>query len=315
VRRASYVDIQCKSALNRVRGMPFKWSLNPFVGCTHSCHYCYARAFYALGDHGNADEDFETRILVKVNIAEVLRRELRRPSWAGEQVALGSSTDCYQPVEGRYRLTRRVLEALRDARNPMSLVTKSPLVIRDVDILSDLAWSVKVRLFVTVTTVDLDVWRAIEPGTANPWKRFEVMRRLNAAGVPTGLLLAPILPGITDSAASLNAVMSAARDHGARFLGTGTLRLAPDVKTHYFGFVREAFPGLLARYERAYPGASAPREYARALGARLDRIRARYEFDEDPRHGYERTLAPGDGVSAPQSPRRNAQLRLPLETA
>jgi DNA repair photolyase len=309
VRRVSYVEIQCKSALNRVRSMPFKWSLNPFVGCTHSCHYCYARAFYALGDHGNADEDFETRILVKVNVADVLRRELARPTWAGEQVALGSSTDCYQPVEGRYRLTRRLLEVLRDARNPMSMVTKSPLVIRDVDILSDLARFAKVRVFLTVTTVDPDVWRAVEPGTANPWKRFEAMRRLDAAGVPVGLLLAPILPGITDSVASLDAVMSAAKDHGARFLGTGTLRLAPVVKVHYLRFVGETFPDLLSRYQRAYPSTNAPRAYARALAARLERIRARHGFDEDTMRGYERALARRGG---PPTARAISQLTLPL---
>src|SRR6476661_2140561 len=135
--RVEYVPVQCKGALNRVHGMPFKWSLNPYVGCAHSCQYCYARAFYARAEHGDAGRDFETRILVKVNFADLLRRELERPSWRGEEVALGTATDCYQPAEGRYRLTRRVLEVLRDCANPVGMVTKSPLVLRDRDVLAE----------------------------------------------------------------------------------------------------------------------------------------------------------------------------------
>src|SRR3954451_9423088 len=252
--RVEYTPILCKSALNRVRGMPFSWSLNPYVGCVHSCHYCYARAYYAIAQYGNAGADFETRIMVKTNLPEVLRRQLARRSWRGETVAIGTSTDAYQPAEGRFRLTRRALEAFRDFQNPIGMVTKSPMVFRDLDVLADLARLARVRIFFTVTTVDLSLWRTLEPGTANPFKRLEVMRRLNEAGVPAGVLLAPILPGITDSTASLEAVAEAAAEYQAAFLGASTLRLAPVVKEQYLGWVDGAYPELLPRYERAYFG-------------------------------------------------------------
>ena len=309
--RVEYLPTTCKSALNRVQGMPFKWSLNPYVGCVHACVYCYARSYYAVAEHGNAGEDFQTRILVKANIAQVLRRELGRPSWRGEQVAIGTSTDAYQPAEGRFRLTRRVLEALRDYRVPLGLVTKSPLVLRDADVLAELARAANVRIFFTITTVDLALWRTLEPGTANPFKRLEVMRRLIDAGVPAGVLLAPILPGITDSADSIEAVARAAADHGALYFGTSALRLKPIVKDYYLGFVEAEFPALLPRYERAYPGVNAPREYQRALDARVERIRARYGFAEDSMR--KRRLVPrADLADAAGVRPRGPQLALPL---
>ncbi len=310
VTRVSYIEVQCKSALNRVRGMPFGWSLNPYVGCAHKCHYCYARAYYVRADHGNADEDFESRILVKTNFPDVLRKELSRRSWTGEQVALGTATDPYQPAEGRFRLTRAVLEVLLEHAVPLGMVTKSPLALRDVDVLAALAQVADVRVFFTVTTVDLSLWRTLEPGTANPFKRLEVMRRLVQAGVPTGVLLAPILPGITDSVASIEAVAAAAAEHGAATFGAGPLRLAPIVKEHYLGFVAESFPDLLPRYERAYPGTNAPPAYRTALDARVARIRARYGFAADSMR--ERRLVSARHPSAASLNRRGRQYMLPL---
>jgi DNA repair photolyase len=192
------------------------------------------------------------------------------------------------------------------------MVTKSPMVLRDLDILAPLAQVAKVRIFFTVTTVDLSLWRTLEPGTANPFKRLEVMRRLNAAGVPAGVLLAPILPGITDSTSSLEAVAEAAAEHDAAFLGTSTLRLAPVVKEEYLGFVNEKYPDLLPRYERAYPGTNAPQEYQRALDERVERIRARYGFAEDSMR--KSALSPPD-AAPPASPifrRVGPQLLLPM---
>ena len=312
--RPEYVEITCKSALNRVQGMPFKWSLNPYAGCAHACVYCYARSHYALAGHGEPGRQFETRILVKTNFAEVLRRELGRPRWTFETVALGTVTDCYQPAEGRFRITRATLAALRDVANPLGMVTKSPLVLRDLDILSDLAKIAKVRVFFTVTTVDQDLWRRLEPGTANPYRRLEVMRRLNAAGVRAGVLLAPILPGITDSADSLDAVARAAAEHDAAFLGTSTLRLAPVVKEQYLGFVDGEFPDLVPRYERAYFGTNAPHEYQKALDERVERIRSRYGFVSDSMR--QSALSPPDGVvpTEPVVRRVGPQLLLPMVT-
>src|SRR5829696_4919686 len=294
--------------------MPFKWSLNPYAGCAHACVYCYARSHYALAGHGEPGREFETRILVKTNFAEVLRRELGRPRWTFETVAVGTVTDCYQPAEGRFRITRAALEALRDVANPLGMVTKSPLVLRDLDILAPLARAAKVRVFFTITTVDLSLWRTLEPGTANPFKRLEVMRRLNEAGVPSGVLLAPILPGITDSTASLEAVAEAAADHNAAFLGTSTLRLAPVVKQEYLGFVDGAYPDLLPRYERAYVGSNAPRDYQRALDERVERIRSRYGFAEDSMRKH--AITPPGTAPEPGLPLRRVgpQLLLPMVT-
>jgi DNA repair photolyase len=304
-----YIEVQCKSALNRVRGMPFKWSLNTYRGCAHACHYCYARAshtYYGL----NAGEDFETKIFVKVNVADVLRRELARPSWPGEQVALGTITDCYQPAEGRFRVTRRVLEVLLERCNPISMVTKSTMVLRDLDLLAELARVAHVRIYFTVTTMDPALWRAVEPGTPPPCKRLHVMRLLLQAGVPAGVLMAPILPGLTDSVAAIEAVVAAAAEHGAAFFGATALRLAPDVKEHYLGFVGATCPDLLPRYQRAYPGTNAPRDYQTALQTRVERIRARYGFTDDALRARDASPAPHIAATPPQT--RATQLALPL---
>jgi DNA repair photolyase len=281
--------------------MPFKWSANPFIGCAHRCQFCFSRRYYVDADRGTAS-DFSSRIFVKANFAEVLARELAGPSWRGEPIVLGTATDVYQPVEGRYRLTRRVLELLFEHRNPLSLLTKSPLVLRDLDTLAALARQTQVMVFFSITTVDLALWRLLEPGTANPFKRLHVLRLLREAGVPAGVLMAPILPGITDSQEAIEAVAAVAREHRALFFGAGPLRLMPHVKEHYLGFVGESFPTLLPRYERAYPGINAPKEYRARLDERVERVRARYVFGDDP-------LRPRPAESPPH---RRGQLPLPL---
>lgn len=302
-----YSEITCKSALNRVQGMPFKWSLNPYVGCVHACQYCYARAYYALAEHGNGGRDFETRILVKSNIPSVLRRELRRPSWNGEMVAMGTATDPYQPAEGRFRLTRQIIEALRDHANPMSLVTKSPMVFRDIDLLSELSRQTEVRVYFTITTVDTTLWRALEPGTANPWKRLMVMRRLNDAGIPAGVILAPILPGITDSVESISAVVKAAADHGATFFTASPLRLGATVREHYLDFIEREFPELSERYARAYRRQNAPEEYQQKLNQRVRRIQDEHGLPLQSLRGRSGAMEGTSGL-----PPRRAQIELPL---
>lgn len=308
--RPEYINIPCKSALNRVSGMPFRWSLNPYRGCVHGCHYCYARATHPyLGF--NAGDDFQTRIVVKANMPEVLGQELARPSWSRERVAIGTATDAYQPCEGRYRLTRRCLEALRDADTPVSIVTKSTLIVRDLELLTQLAQGPGATVYFTITTLDPELWRAIEPGTPPPHKRLAVLRRLSEAGVPCGVFLAPILPGLTDSVASIEAVAAAARAHGAASFGSAVLRLAPQVKEHYLGFVRETFPELLPRYERAYAGTNIAADYQTAIERRLARIRERHGFHEDSmqsRRVDARTPAAGDTPTR----FRSGQLSLPL---
>ena len=279
--RPTYIETPCRSAINRVNGMPFRWSLNPYRGCAHACHYCYARATHAYFGM-NADEDFETKIIVKVNMPEVLRKELARKTWQRERVALGTATDPYQPCEGRYRVTRGCLEALRDGATPVSIVTKSTLVLRDRDVLIDLAQLPGTRVNFTITTLDASLSRLIEPGTPPPTQRLKVMRQLTEAGIPCGVYLAPVLPGLTDSEAAIAAVAEAARGaHGATAHWGGVLRLAPLVKEHYFDFVGNAFPELLSRYQRAYPRSDAPREYRDRLDERITSVRQRFGFAED----------------------------------
>ena len=280
MKRPRYVETTCKSALNRVSGMPFRWSLNPYRGCVHGCHYCYARATHAyLGM--NADDDFSSRIIVKTNMPEVLRRELRRPSWQAERVALGTATDAYQPCEGRYRITRRVLQALSDYATPVSVVTKSTLVWRDLDLLAGLARLPGTRVNFTITTLDPDLWRLLEPGTPSPAQRLRVMSRLVEAGVPCGVFAAPIVPGLTDGPGALEALADAARAHGASAFWAGPLRLAPLVKEHFLGFLADSFPDMLPRFERSYPHANPPRLYADALERRIERIRGKCGFTQE----------------------------------
>jgi DNA repair photolyase len=290
--------------------MPFRWSLNPYRGCLHGCHYCYARATHPyLGL--NADEDFATKIVVKTNMPDVLRQELSKASWTRERVAIGTATDAYQPCEGRYRLTRRCLAALRDAATPVSIVTKSTLIVRDVDVLTELAEGPGATVYFTITTLDAELWRLIEPGTPPPLKRLEVLRRLGEAGVPTGVFLAPILPGITDSMESIEAVAAAARAHGAVSFGSAVLRLVPLVREHYLGFVAATFSDLLPRYERAYAGTNISSGYQVAIERRLARIWERHGFTEDAMQSR-RGVAGGPLPIADPPMVRAGQLALPL---
>lgn len=291
MRRTRYLDAPCRSALNRVRNMPFGWSLNPYRGCTHACTYCYAVATHAHLGLGTAE--FASTVFVKSNLPAVLRAELARPSWRNERVAIGTATDPYQPCEGRHRLTRAALEAFRERGTPVTVVTKSTLVLRDVDLLAALAREGRATVQFSVITLDPAVWRLVEPGTPPPAKRLEVLRRLVEAGVPCGVYLAPILPGITDAEASLEVVVAAAREAGAASVWTSPLRLAPLVKEHWYGFVGEAFPDLLPRYERAYARADVTDAYAAAMRLRLDRIRAR--------HGYDRPEPTRESDTEPRS--------------
>src|SRR5512133_3471292 len=212
--RAEYREEPCKVALNRVKGMPFDWSLNPYMGCVHQCTFCYVRAFELRADRPY-DDRYGRSIRVKVNVAEVLRRELSRPSWRHEAVAIGTATDPYQPAEGRYELTRGCLEALRDAANPFSLITRSPMIVRDLDVLVEAALRAEVGVVFSVPTLDEQVWRRTEPGTPPPRRRLEALSRLVGARIPAGVGMAPILPGLSDSPEQPEQVVRPAPDAGA----------------------------------------------------------------------------------------------------
>jgi DNA repair photolyase len=302
--RPEYVETTCKSAINRVQGMPYlKWSLNPYGGCVHKCRFCFAVQYRVVADQGTT-QDFGTRLFIKKNLLDVLARELKRPGLHGEHITLGTATDPYQPVEGRYRLTRGALALLRDHGNPVSLLTKSPMIVRDVDLLAEIARQTSAEVFFSITTVDLDLWRTVEPGTANPFHRLRAMRTLRQAGVPAGVMMAPVLPGLTDSVASIEAVAAAARDHQAAYFSATALRLAPHVKEFYLGFVGDEYPDLLPRYQRAYPGAYAPPAYRDKLDERIQKIRTQYGFGG---HAERRRA-----LSAARASRAVAQLELPM---
>ena len=248
---AQYREEPCKVALNRVKGMPFAWSLNPYMGCAHRCTFCYVRAFELRADRPAGDE-YGRSIRVKVNVAEVLRAELARRGWERETVSIGAATDPYQPAEGRYRLTRSCLEVLRDARNPFHVITRSPMIVRDVDVLTEAAVRAKVSVSFSIPTLDEDVWRRSEPGTPPPRQRFRALSTLVDAGIDAGVAVAPILPGISDRRDQLEAVVEAARAAGAQHLWTGVLHLRPGTREHFLAELARDWPEHLADYERLY---------------------------------------------------------------
>ena len=248
-----YREEPCRSALNRVKGMAFKWSLNPYMGCVHQCTFCYVRAFERRADRPS-DDRYGQAIRVKTNVVEVLRRELARPSWKGEGVAIGAATDPYQPAEGRYRLTRGCLEALAEARNPLSIITRGPLIVRDVDVLVEAARRADVAVTFSVPTVDPEVWRKTEPGTAPPRQRLRALSQLVEAGVRASVGMAPLLPGISDRPEQLAEVVRAAREAGACGIWANVLFLRPGTREHFLENLARDWPEELERYERLYAG-------------------------------------------------------------
>jgi DNA repair photolyase len=251
VKDVEYREEPCRSALNRVRGMPFAWSLNPYMGCAHQCTFCYVRAFERRADRPS-DSRYGRSIRVKVNVADVLRAELARPSWRGEGVAVGAATDPYQPAEGRYRLTRACIGAFAAASNPFSLITRGPMIVRDVDVLAEASRHAEVSVMFSVPTLDADVWRTTEPGTAPPRQRLRALSRLVDAGVNAGVGMAPILPGLSDRPEQLEEVVKAAREAGATSIWANLLYLRPGTREHFLEALAHDWPEELERYESLY---------------------------------------------------------------
>jgi DNA repair photolyase len=244
-----------RSALNRVKGMPFDWALNPYTGCAPRCTFRYVRAVEARADRPS-DDRYGRSIRIKVNVADVLRRELARASWKRESVAIGAATDPYRPAEGRYRLTRAGIRELGASRTPFSLITRGPMVRRDVDVLVDAARRAKVHVSFSVPTLDDRIWRATEPGTAPPRKRLETVRILSEAGIDTGVALAPLLPGLSDDPALLADVVREARAAGASGIWANVLYLRPGTREHFLEALARDWPELVPGYERLYAGRS-----------------------------------------------------------
>src|SRR5262249_36390099 len=271
--RVEYREEPCKSALNPVKGMGFKWSLNPYMGCVHRCTFCYVRHFEHRSDRPS-DDRYGASIRVKTNVAEVLRRELARASWEHEHVAIGAATDPYQPAEGRFRLTRACLQELAAAANPFSIITRGPMVVRDLDVLVEAAGRADVSVVFSIPTLDDDVWRRTEPSTAHPRQRLRALTKLVEAGVKASVGMAPVLPGISDRPEQLAEVVRAAREAGACGIWSNVLFLRPGTREPFLESLAAHRPGQLPLYERlcangpAYPPQAEPQP-ARDAAQRL----------------------------------------------
>src|SRR3954452_7980035 len=272
---ARYQEVTCRSALNPVKGMPFDWTLNPYRGCTHGCHYCYARRYHSQFEL-NADDEFASVILVKTNFDDVLARQLARPSWKGEYIAVGTAPDCYQPIEGHYKLTRRSIEALLHARNTMGVITKGPMIVRDRDLLADLSRVASCTVYISVPTVDEDAWRQLEPGTAHPLQRLRAVRALVDAGVNAGVLMAPVVPGFSTAREKLERTIKAIADHGARFVGCNVMYLQDGTRDHFMRFIEREFPAMRPRFEKLYARKQAPEAYRQEVQSMVRVLQERY---------------------------------------
>lgn len=290
--RVEYREEPCKAAISRVESMPFKWSLNPYTGCVHQCTFCYVRAF-ELRAGRPSDDRYGASIRVKTNLLEVLRRQLARRSWGHEQVAIGTATDPYQPAEGRYRLTRGALALLAEFDTPFSIVTRGPLIVRDIDVLTAAARRVAVSVTFSVPTLDGRIWKTTEPHTAPPRQRLAALKRLAAAGIECGVGMAPILPGLSDDPAKLREVVRAARDAGAAHLWWNVVNLRPGTREHFLENLARDWPEQLDRYERLYArGAYLRGDQTRDLNATMDELRSAWVWEPRAKPSQVRDVAP-----------------------
>ena len=266
----NFYEVQARSAINKVPDrsqMPFRYTINPYRGCTHACAYCFARPTHKYLEF-NPREDFERQIVVKVNAPELVRRELARASWKGDHVALGTNTDPYQWVESRYRVTEGIWEAMRDYANPCSVLTKSPLLLRDLGLFRELVERTEFVANLSVPTLDEKAWRASEPHTPHPRKRLEAVAELVRAGIPTGVLIAPLMPGVNDAPEQVEPILELAGEAGARSIGGVALHLRGEVRGIWFDWLRQYRPDLVPRYEALYKrGAYMPNEERKRLSS------------------------------------------------
>jgi DNA repair photolyase len=249
----NFHEVRARSALNRVPGgrYGFNWTVNSYRGCTHACVYCFARRTHTYLDM-DAGRDFEREIVVKVNLPELLRAELARPSWKRELVALGTNTDPYQWVESRYRFMPEILTALETAGTPVSVLTKSPLLLRDIDLFERMAKRLPISVNLSVPTLDEEAWRATEPHTPSPSARLDAVEELRRRGIDSGVLIAPLMPGINDDPAQVQPIIDRAKEAGATFLGGVALHLRDEVRDVFFAWLETKRPDLLPRYEKLY---------------------------------------------------------------
>ncbi|WP_431803663.1 Rv2578c family radical SAM protein [Microbacterium sp. bgisy203] len=313
----TFHEVHAKSALNHVpamSAMPFDWTVNPYRGCTHACSYCFARNTHTYLDL-DAGRDFDSQVVVKVNVADVLRRELAKPTWAREPVALGTNTDPYQRAEGRYRLMPEIIGALAESRTPLSILTKGTLLRRDLPLLADAATRVPISLAMSIAVFDDALQAAIEPGTPSAAARLATVRAATDAGFRVSVFLMPLLPHITDSAPAIDDALARIRAAGATRVVFGALHLRPGAKEWFWQWLERDHPELVPAYRGLYPGASAyaPEGYRKMLAARVRPLLRRHGLgggaeeeveNRPPRAGPVRTTA--RGARAAPTPRGEA---------
>ena len=275
-RGLEFLHVNAKRIINEVpsaSNLPFRWTVNAYRGCSHACTYCFARPTH---DYLGLDigRDFDTKLVVKVNAVERLRAELRAKRWAGHHIAMGTNTDPYQRAEGKYRLTQGIIGVLTDARNPFSILTKSSLILRDLDLLRKAGEVTDVRVNLSIGTLDERTWKATEPGTPHPRQRVEAVRKLVDAGIETGVLVAPVIPGMSDDEAQLEAVVRACVEAGAASVSAISLFLKPGVREHWLDGLRRERPDLVADHQRRYPDGRSrlPKPDQEAISATVRRI-------------------------------------------
>ncbi|TDC87737.1 radical SAM protein [Saccharopolyspora aridisoli] len=306
------IEIQAKSIINRVPGesqVPFRWTINPFRGCTHSCTYCFARRTHTYLDL-DSGHDFDSKIVVKVNAGALLRKELAAPGWRGEAIAMGTNTDPYQRPEGRYRLMPEIIAALRDHANPFSILTKGTLILRDLDLISEAAEVAKVSVAVSVGSVDELLWREVEPGTPSPLRRLDVVRRFAEAGIGCSVLMAPIMPGLSDSPEEIDATVAAIAEAGAVSLTPIVLHLRSGAREWFHEWLSARRPDLLPLYERLYRnGAYTPKWYQREVLQLVEQAEERHGLARQGRSENSRTQ-PGHSPQSETDGDRARQLAL-----
>jgi len=308
-RSLEFLHVNARRVINEVPAasrMPFRYTINAYRGCSHACVYCFARPTHEYLGLG-IGEDFERKLVVKVNAVERVRAELRSPRWRGAHIAMGTNTDPYQRAEGRYHLTRGIVEVLGEARNPFSILTKSTLILRDLDLLVAAAARTEVHCNLSIGTLDEEVWKATEPGTPHPRRRVEAVRRLNDAGIPTGVLMAPIIPGWSDSPEQLEEVAAACVEAGAVFVTPIVLHLRQGVKEHFLAFMKEHHPerhGALARrYARS---AYLPPAQQEAISARVHAVVAPERRRRSAADTFGHPASPAVSLAAPATPATSA---------
>jgi DNA repair photolyase len=299
----TFYEVYAKSIINKVppaSRMPFQFTINPYRGCGHACVYCFARNTHTYLEL-DAGLDFNSKIIVKVNAAELARKELARPRWSGQHIAMGTNVDCYQRAEGRYRLMPGIISALRDARNPFSILTKGTLLLRDLDLITDAAQVTSVALNISVGFADASLSASVEPGTPSPQRRLGACASITERGLRCGILMGPVLPFLTDSPDQLEETVRQIAEAGAASVTPIVLHLRPGAREWYLAWLSEQHPGLVTRYRQLYgSGAYAPKAYQRQIAARVGELAARYKVGSASPAGSRLTSEPGGDQTASQ---------------